>query len=213
MNGNDSVFSKEKEVRVSPMVGIDITTAIKEAIVMSKSHGVKVTFNFNGQEVAVDQSSTVEKAYKDWCDKMKQARIEYEKSPEYAASQRRAEMSRQSAQNNLDRLMSVIDTIDFSNLEQALPFLSQIIKHGDHVGVSYDWRKVNEILTANGYFKNMNCNTETYKIDENDKDAVGKWLVGQYMSCAHPAIGHHMEQWIEKFITPKMEQGKASKTM
>ena len=58
------------QIRVTARPGINIATAIQEAIAMSKSQGVEVSFVFNGQEVVVDQNSTLETAYQCWHNKM-----------------------------------------------------------------------------------------------------------------------------------------------
>lgn len=204
MNNDRSVFRKEKILKVEVMAGANISSAITEAINLSKSNGLTVSFEFNEIELEVDQNSTLESVYKTWNDKMEKARIEYEKSPEYAAMQQRTEMNRQNAQRNLDQLASAMDTVDFSNLEQAIPYLSKVINNGDIMGVHFDRAKLDLKLQASGYFKNMNVG----QIDPNDKDAVGKWLVGQYMSCGHPAIASHMDKWQEQFIIKEQEQGK-----
>lgn len=49
-------------------------------------------------------------------------------------------------------------------------------------------KRVHDTLKANGYYKGMNVNSDTYIYDENDKDAFGKFLVGQYISTGHPSI-------------------------
>ena len=207
----NSVFYKEDNGKLSVMPGTNVDTAINEAIAMSKSQGITVSFDFNDQEIVVNQNSTLESARKDWADKMEQARIEYEKSPEYAKAQRETELRRQNAQNSLDELMGSIGGIDFSNLEQLLPFLGQLLISGDHVGTTYDRQQVIEILQAHGYSENMNCNSETYTLDVNDKEAVGKWIVGQYMSTTYPGIAHQVEKWEQQFIEPQMTEGQVKK--
>lgn len=94
MKKNDSVFSKEKKLMVTPMIGVDIVLAIQEAVFMSKSKDVIVSFDFNGQEVVVDQNSTVESVYKNWCNKIGQAGMECKRFQEYTDSQEKTDMSR-----------------------------------------------------------------------------------------------------------------------
>lgn len=209
----DSVFCREKQLRVIPGINAHITEAIKEAIDISKSSGFEVTFNFNGIDVVVNKNSNFESVYEEYMAKTEQRKIEYLNSPEHKEYQARAQLMKQSSQNNLNSLMASIDRINFSDLEQAIPFLSQIIYNNDYIGVRYDRKLLIQKLRENGYYENMNCETEAYKIDRNDKEAVGKWLIGQYMSFEYPALSVYMDEWVKQFVLPEMEQDQTPKKM
>lgn len=200
------MFDYEKKLQLSVMWGADVTSAIKEAINISKTQNVIVSFNFNGVEIVVDQNSTYEETFKDWVIKTEKLRSERERLPEYAEKQRNAELIRQDAQNNLERIMASIDTIDFTNLEQLLPILSQIVTYGNYQGVNYDWQNLNDLLQAGGYYKNMNCDSENYKLDIFDKEATGKWIVGQVMNCGYPTLALMIDTWTQKFVKQPMEE-------
>lgn len=94
MDNNGRVFAREKTLKVEVIGGMDIYVAIAEAINLSKSTGFTVVFEFDEIELEVNPYSTVGTVCGVWNYKRKQARIEYENSPEYAAMHQGTEMSR-----------------------------------------------------------------------------------------------------------------------
>lgn len=67
-----SAFSKNRRLQLIPLGGATLNTAISEAIEISKSENMPVSFVFNGQEVVVDKTSTLESVYAEMAKKREQ---------------------------------------------------------------------------------------------------------------------------------------------
>lgn len=198
-------------INLIPGSGLTIQNAIKAAIEISNAYTTKVTFDFNDVHMEINPNSDFDNKYTEWREKENQHSIEYESSDAGKRLARDIEESKKTAQKNLDNLIGSINTIDFTDLEQVIPFLEKIIDNANTMGTYYDSKKLDDILKVNGYSANMNADTESHKLNQDDKDAVGKYLVGQFMNhlmgfVEVPAVATAMEQWEEKFVKPDTEE-------
>ena len=185
---------------------VSIPTLIAEAIDHSNAIGSKVSIEIYDVEMIVDGNDDPRKIYEDYIVKESLASDERyakemeEKTGEFIRTENYADA------NVLKILLDSVDKIDFTDLEQVLRFLSELTVLG-HPGEliarnHYNRVKIKDLLRTNGY-------SETVDIGEaeiNDREASGKWLVGQYMTS--PNIKHFVPQvnlWFRKFAVTSME--------
>lgn len=195
MDENDSVFYDKKILLVTTKPGTDFIETISEAIEMSKTTGFPVSFEHNDSKLVVTKKSTLESVYDSWL-------IQREQGAKYEKPQEEIEFIQK--QKNLNRLMDSVDTIDFSDLEKTVLFLKQIIDNSYRSGTSFDHKKIDRILRANGYSEKNNAGP----INVFDKKEVGNWIVGQYLGDNIAIVNNPINEWIEIYVPSEIERGQ-----
>ncbi len=186
-----------KAIAIEDYDGVSRIWAIEESIRVSEAMNRNIKISLQGHNILITPTTTLNEVYKSLDYKLKEAeRFKNE------IKQMELEENQKKRQKIAEGLVNIMDSIDFADLEQAIPYLRNVLEYNGSGDVYIDQTKLAEALEKSGYYKNMNVG----KIDPEDKNGRGKWLVGQYMECRHPRILEHMDNWTDQFISKEQQQ-------
>jgi len=128
----------------------------------------------------------------------------YEKnrnSPEGKITAQEEEEDIKKNQENIDKLINQLDTLDFSNVEKVLGWCAEF--GYSVVGTDTNKRKILNKLAENGYFPKVNIGPE---FKGEDKENYARFLIGQFLSGIkingrnYQVFGKFYDEWKEKFV-------------
>jgi len=187
-----------------PLCGTHIERAINKVIDMvNRSKSKKaIMLSFNGTKIKVSHKKHPKALAKFYDNECKRHSAEYRNSPEGKQADHEAEERKLRLQNEADKALSELNSLDFSNLKAVIGWFEQIQDASDHVGVDVKpTHIVNEFLQR-GFKPGVNCGKD---FNGDDEENFARYIIGQaldnliHVGAIHHMIGKFAEDWRTKF--------------
>ncbi len=163
---------------------------------------VRVTAEFNGITITVDDTSTIESVVGGFHSELEKSSEEYKKSDKYKADQLKDEQERNKMQLEANALMQELPKLNFKDNVQLLEWLCRIQPATDRIGVKTTKTEIIKIFNDNGFATGANTG-KNFK--ENDEDNFARYIIGHALSGLDEfGTIHHMvikftNDWKQKF--------------
>jgi hypothetical protein len=184
------------------MAGERIENAVCELVALANEYEEPVKADFNGVDIIAQPGDDPAELQTKWSADMDRKAEEYRNSPEGQRVAREAEERKQKLQAEANRLMSVLDEVDFSDLGAVIDWLEAMQDPSDHIGINFDRQHVLDTFEKHGYQPSV----YTYgEFDENDREVYARWMIGQALDgirqigAIHGLIHKFAKSWREKF--------------
>lgn len=187
------------------MPGQHINNFAAELAREAAKHGA-ATGKFNDIELVASASSTADDLIAQWDQKMQDARIAYQNSPEGKAHAAAREARINAAQETHDRLVRDLGTLDFNDDVAVLDWICAIQDSTDHVSVVVNKAAILSAFEAAGFEPGANVG-DAFKPD--DRENVFRYIVGQALDCLksvaiHGIVHKFVDDWKSKFLKPSI---------
>lgn len=198
------VAAYDPSVPYEPSCGDNITNAIRHTIALANHFGTTYTLKFNSNLIPVAPNSDSTEVYMDWERICREASEAWKNSSAGQAYYKEQEEQRIRVINEAKQVISKLDSVNWNDMDSVIDYLAETVEPFDWVYVAelgYG-KLVNKKLLDAGYVPNVNCGD---KFNEEDKNNVGLYLIGQAMSCfnsvgcIHSIFNKFYEDYKEKF--------------
>lgn len=181
------------------IIGQDIKETIAKAFLFLNDHPTGVYFQFNGIRVEVTSETTPASVFQKWKDDSEESYQAYLRSDE--SKKRDLERATRANENQriLDQARQEAEILDLTNMDHALSWVNQWYNAADDVDVKWSPSEMQSYLTNSGW-KAGDC--VGHPDVKTDKVIMGRWLLGQAMSCMnsmmppHPVFGTFYEKYL-----------------
>jgi hypothetical protein len=182
-----------------PDIGMEITQAARNAILLAKAYQEPVSFKFNDVPLEVDADCdpvAVAGKYATVCAERAEA---YRKSPEGIAAAERRSREVVDKQLKCDQLVAYLPVIH--TITEVVYWLDKYTEVADDVGVDASQRLVLQILEDKGYVANEHVGQPPGWFCFQDR--LGRYIVGQAMECLFKGMPPHpvLRTFVDKYRT------------
>lgn len=186
-------------IEYKPTLGTDIEQACTQALKIAREYNEDVIFDFNGTNVVVTPSSSVDGLVNSWHRDYEENRQKYRDSPEGRRSAADQQSRKLAAQAETDRLVKLIikNIKDIDTVVKGFVGLSRAIC----VGTVWNPKSLAKILQEAGYTLNHHVGRKPEDFDNNPQ-MLKEYIVGQCIDALQMGTPPH--QIINKFA---MEAG------
>lgn len=194
-----------KTIIVDALPGDHISTVIKEMVdsVQAGTRYQKAVSDFNGVRIIATEQDTVESVQKQFERKTKASRKAYRRSTVHKRQKRERKEELKQLNREGKELLQTFKTVDKTNYEALLSWLTAFQPYSDRVGLKLPKYKVLQTLKQYGYQSDENTE-ENYNSE--DKENAARYLIGQCVSglerprAIHPVLVKFHKEWKEKFV-------------
>lgn len=192
-------------------IGASINQSLKECLVKARSSGVTVTLrNFNGVDVTVAPTATIEEVETVWQSAMDRIAEEYRNSPAGRKEAREAKERLKHSQHECDRLLAQLESYDdHPATDKIVAWVAEFSEYADHIGVKYDMAALISKLEQFGYVANAHVaksNREKKNVKNLSRQVMGEYIIGQAISCIkngmppHPVVMRFAKEYAEMSV-------------
>lgn len=175
-------FTKKNGKAVcTPMGGDGIQELIQKCVAARKNSDIDILIeDFNGVDVNISSSDTVETAFKRWDDEMHRQAEEWRNSPEGKAVKAEQEKKALSCQKTIDKLVKQLD--HFSGKEsEFVNWFGKFAKVADRVDVAYNSQEIIDRFHSWGFKTNDHIKLPKKSYD--DPQVFARYIIGQCLDC------------------------------
>lgn len=184
------------KIQIEITAGTHIKSACDTAISTAKLQGREVAFDFNGIKItATPESSSreLENYFHSECDARQKA---YASSPEGIAAKEKCAAEIVQKQSDVDGYTKSLPVVLASNnLAAVVGWLRMFADVADDVAVKINHRRIYRIFEKSGFIANDYVGSNQYLNERffsfNRKNRLGRYLIGQAMSCLKSKMPPH----------------------
>ena len=181
-----------------PSAGMHISRACQGLAKAASAKVAAVAMTFNNIRIVAQPNDAPEVLESRWQALGNERRRVYRQSDEYRRQQRERQ---ERLQENQKLVSAMMEHRRFETLESTLDWLEKFTPAADDIDVKFSLLELADALTAAGYVKSEFVGDQYRERLERDADAMGRYIVGQVISCLehgmppHPMATTFIERW------------------
>lgn len=178
-----------------PMVGNTINHSAEEMVRLADKTNEMVTASFNDIQLTANPGDNAENIVKFYSEESTRRAETYRNSPEGKQAVVEAEERKQVAQSKLDKAMTELSVLNFSDLTAVINWLEKVRDPSDYVGVVTPHEQIVATFRKHGFEPGANCGEN---FNGEDKENFAGWLIGQALDGLAGSV-HAIHQVFHKF--------------
>lgn len=182
--------------------GENISYSVSVTTEVAKMAGIEISFDFNGVAIVAKPGCKASDLEVYFHEEFKRRAQAWRESPEGKAAARKRAQEIVRKQKKVDKLMTQLPQLDFSDLWKVILWLKEYQINFNDVGTKEDSKLVLDAFVEKGYLPGVNRKEE---FNGEDKENSARWLIGQALAsiveynCIHQMFPSLAMRWREKF--------------